>query len=103
MATQPPVPPRQLNPALPADLAALIDKLLAKNAGDRYASAQQVVDAIAAIERRRQPRRYRRWLLLLAACGDNKQAPAPPSKPAVGVRPATLKGVSESFEFDSST
>lgn len=38
-------------------------------------------------------------LLLLAACGDDEPAPAPPPKPAVGVRPATLKGVSESFEF----
>jgi membrane fusion protein, multidrug efflux system len=38
-------------------------------------------------------------LLSLAACGDNEPAPAPPPKPAVGVRPATLKGVSESFEF----
>jgi len=36
-------------------------------------------------------------LLALAACDE--QAEVPPPKPAVGVRPAALKGVSESFEF----
>jgi multidrug efflux pump subunit AcrA (membrane-fusion protein) len=36
-------------------------------------------------------------LLALAACDE--QAEAPPPKPAVGVRPAAMKGVSESFEF----
>ena len=38
-------------------------------------------------------------LLLLAGCDDKKQSAAPPASPAVGVRPATLKGVSQSFEF----
>ena len=37
--------------------------------------------------------------LLLAACDQKKQAAAPPAKPSVGVQPATLKGVSRSFEF----
>jgi membrane fusion protein, multidrug efflux system len=36
-------------------------------------------------------------LLALAACDE--QAEAPPPKAAVGVRPAAMKGVSESFEF----
>jgi membrane fusion protein (multidrug efflux system) len=36
-------------------------------------------------------------LLALAACDE--QAGAPPPKPAVGVRPAAMKGVSEAFEF----
>ena len=36
-------------------------------------------------------------VLILAGCEDKKQAAAPP--PAVGVRPAALKGVSQSFEF----
>jgi membrane fusion protein (multidrug efflux system) len=39
-------------------------------------------------------------LVLLAGCDDKKQqAAAPAPKPAVGVRPAVMKGVSESFEF----
>jgi membrane fusion protein (multidrug efflux system) len=39
-------------------------------------------------------------LLLLAACDDKKQAAAPAApKPAVGVQPATMKGVNQSFEF----
>jgi membrane fusion protein (multidrug efflux system) len=36
-------------------------------------------------------------LLTIAGCEDKKQAAAPP--PAVGVRPVTLKGVNQSFEF----
>jgi membrane fusion protein (multidrug efflux system) len=36
--------------------------------------------------------------LLLAAC-DEKKAPTPPPKPAVGVQPAAMKGVNRSFEF----
>ena len=38
-------------------------------------------------------------LPLLAGCDEKKQAAAPPAKPAVGVRPAAMKGVSQSFEF----
>src|SRR3954453_15567243 len=38
-------------------------------------------------------------LLLLAGCDEKKQSAAPPPSPAVGVRPAALKGVSQSFEF----
>jgi membrane fusion protein, multidrug efflux system len=38
-------------------------------------------------------------LLLLASCDERKQAAAPPPKPAVGVRLAAVKGVSQSFEF----
>src|SRR3954470_24525546 len=38
-------------------------------------------------------------LLLLAGCDEKKQSAAPPASPAVGVRPATLKGISQSFEF----
>ena len=37
-------------------------------------------------------------LPLLASCDEPKQA-APPAKPAVGVRPAAMKGVQRSFEF----
>jgi len=38
-------------------------------------------------------------LPLLAGCDEHKQAAAPPTTPAVGVRPATMKGVTRSFEF----
>jgi membrane fusion protein (multidrug efflux system) len=44
------------------------------------------------------PRALLLALLLLAACDGKKQAAAPPT-PAVGVRPAAMKGVSQSFEF----
>jgi serine/threonine protein kinase len=46
---QPP-PPRDLNPMVPAALSDLVMRLLAKEAGLRPASAQQVVDAVRAIE-----------------------------------------------------
>src|SRR5213082_1583425 len=36
---------------------------------------------------------------LLAGCDEKKQAAAPPAKPAVGVRPAAMKGVNQSFQF----
>jgi WD40 repeat protein len=68
VATDTPVAPRILNPKLPADLAALIEKLLAKKVEERCASAQEVVDAIRKIERKLQPRRIGRWLLATAAC-----------------------------------
>lgn len=38
-------------------------------------------------------------LPLLAGCDEKKQNAAPPPKPAVGVRPAAMKGVQRSFEF----
>src|SRR5882724_7673962 len=38
-------------------------------------------------------------LPLLAGCEERKPAAAPPATPAVGVRPAAMKGVTRSFEF----
>jgi membrane fusion protein (multidrug efflux system) len=38
-------------------------------------------------------------LAFLAGCGEQKQAAAPPPKPAVGVRAASMKGVAQSFTF----
>src|SRR5438552_9351828 len=38
-------------------------------------------------------------LLLLTGCDEPKKGAAPPPSPAVGVRPAAVKGVSRSFEF----
>ena len=37
--------------------------------------------------------------LIAAGCDKPKQAAAPPANPAVGVRPAAMKGVQRSFEF----
>ncbi|MBI1914599.1 MAG: serine/threonine protein kinase [Planctomycetes bacterium] len=51
LATEQPLPPRQLNPDVPPALNNLILRLLAKNLPDRPASAQAVVEAILAIER----------------------------------------------------
>ena len=38
-------------------------------------------------------------LPLLGGCEERKPAAAPPATPAVGVRPAAMKGVTRSFEF----
>src|SRR5207244_5784025 len=38
-------------------------------------------------------------LLLLTGCDEPKKGAAPPPSPAVGVRPAAMKGVTRSFEF----
>lgn len=38
-------------------------------------------------------------LVALAGCDQHKQAAAPPPKPAVGVQPAAMKGVNQSFQF----
>jgi membrane fusion protein (multidrug efflux system) len=38
-------------------------------------------------------------LPLLAGCDEKKQAAAPPTNPAVGVRPVAMKGVSQALEF----
>jgi hypothetical protein len=50
VATVEPPSPRDLNPALPRELSDLVMKLLAKDPGRRGASAQEVVDAVRAIE-----------------------------------------------------
>lgn len=67
LTTEEPAPPQTLNRRLPRDFAALIQRLLAKNPDQRPASAQEVVEAITAIEQARQPRLGRRWLLATAA------------------------------------
>src|SRR3954469_82136 len=38
-------------------------------------------------------------LPLVAGCDEKKEAAAPQANPAVGVRPAAMKGVSQAFEF----
>ncbi len=50
VATEPPRPPAEINPRLPAALCDLILRLLAKKPDERPASAQAVIEAIRAIE-----------------------------------------------------
>ncbi len=58
VATEQPRPPGELNPEVPATLSDLVMHLLAKDPGERPASAQAVVAALAEIERK-QPVRPR--------------------------------------------
>jgi hypothetical protein len=51
LATQEPVPVREINPAVPPALADLIHQLLAKSPADRPDSARQVVARLEGIER----------------------------------------------------
>ncbi|MFO1051414.1 MAG: protein kinase [Planctomycetota bacterium] len=44
---------RSLNPAVPSPLAAIVDRLLQKDPGDRYPSAQHVLTALLALSRER--------------------------------------------------
>jgi WD40 repeat protein len=63
LAVQDPVPPRQLNPEVPAALSDLIMRLLAKDPADRPQSAREVSEALGAIdlsEPRTAPRPARR-------------------------------------------
>jgi WD40 repeat protein/tRNA A-37 threonylcarbamoyl transferase component Bud32 len=77
IATDDPAPPRQLNPAVPAALADLIVRLLAKDPAKRPPSARAVADALRTLEDERAGRgrlaRRRRLALtgvvILAACG----------------------------------
>jgi WD40 repeat protein/serine/threonine protein kinase len=50
VATEHPKPPAEVKPETPAELSDLVMRLLAKKPGDRPASAQEVVAALAAIE-----------------------------------------------------
>jgi Leucine-rich repeat (LRR) protein len=50
VATDQPPPPRRLNPAVPAALSELIERLLAKKAADRPAGASEVAAELAALE-----------------------------------------------------
>lgn len=70
-----PVPPRQLNPAVPAALEAICLRCLEKAPGDRYPSAlalaedlRQFVqgDPVSAVETRPARRSPRRWLMTAA-------------------------------------
>jgi hypothetical protein len=51
LATQEPRPPREINPRLPQSLSDLVMRLLAKSPAQRPASAQEVVQTIAGLEK----------------------------------------------------
>ncbi len=51
LGTETPAPVRQLNPRAPVALEQLIQRLLAKNRDERPGSAQEVAEALAALER----------------------------------------------------
>jgi hypothetical protein len=57
VASENPPPPRQVNPQVPAPLSDLILELLAKDPGERPASAQKVVQALTALGRGRPARK----------------------------------------------
>ncbi len=50
LALDTPTPAAELNPQLPAVLAAIIDRLLAKKPADRFSSAADLADALRAVE-----------------------------------------------------
>jgi hypothetical protein len=81
LATVDPLPPRHLNPHVPAALDDLILCLLARSPDARPATAHEVVSALQAIKREpttqpagrtapaKRPRPRRRWLAVAAALG----------------------------------
>jgi serine/threonine protein kinase/WD40 repeat protein len=97
VATDEPLPLRAARPEPPRELCDLVHHLLAKRPEDRPATAREVADALAEMQRQRQPRpSRRRWLLataalVLIACGltawlvhRNRQpvfVPQPPPEP----------------------
>jgi len=48
LAFDEPLPPRQINPYIPADLATIVSKAISKSPDERYASAQEMVDDLRA-------------------------------------------------------
>jgi hypothetical protein len=84
VATEQPVPPRQRNPELPAALAELIVRLLAKERTARPARARLVADALGALVKRTPS------VLPAARMADRAKpaAPAPPSRSGRSHEPA---------------
>jgi len=95
LSTCTPAPPRDLNPALPAALDALVRQLLAKEPANRPASAEVVVKAIKGIERallaERQQAELSTTTPLPAVVGSRKTGPtviaAAPTAPQPAAKP----------------
>jgi serine/threonine protein kinase len=62
-----PVPPRRHNPALPAELETIVLKAMAKSAGERYATAQELADDLRRFLEDRPIRAKRPTLVQQAA------------------------------------
>jgi hypothetical protein len=58
--TRPPIPPRELNPSIPADLASICLKCLSRFPGDRYSSAEELAEDLECYLSGK-PVRSRRW------------------------------------------
>jgi serine/threonine protein kinase len=92
--TKPPKPILDLRPDVPADLAAVLDKMMAKDANDRYATPQAVIEALApwtataipppSVEE--MPRRS----LAASSPGSQSHAPLVPSTPAPRSMPTDM-------------
>ena len=53
IATDEPVPPRRLNPAIPRDLETIVLKAMAKDLSHRYATAQELAADLTSVPGRR--------------------------------------------------
>ena len=69
---EPPVPPRDLNPSLPADASAVVTRLLAKDPHERYRDARELLEAVVACADYPRDQATREW-----------KAPAVRARPAV--------------------
>jgi serine/threonine protein kinase len=65
--TQTPVPPRELNPKLPAKLGRIITKALEKNRDARYQNVPELRADLQALKREIAPRSPLRWLVMVGA------------------------------------
>src|SRR5207249_61128 len=62
-----PEPVRRRRPEVPAALAAVVAKMMAKQPADRYQTAAEVAQALEAVAKAVRPRPRRRWLAVAAA------------------------------------
>ncbi len=65
--TQTPVPPRQLNVRVPAELAQIIAKAIEKDRDARYGSASEMRADLETLRRELEPRNRSRWAIALAS------------------------------------
>jgi WD40 repeat protein len=77
-----PIPPRQLNPAIPPALEALILRLLAKDPAARPRSARLVVEAIRAMEQTESSAGGSEWDITVQVENDDVLGSGRPPRPA---------------------
>jgi serine/threonine protein kinase len=80
---EPLVPPKEIDPAIPEGMNALVVKLMAKNPEDRYASANELADDLWRISRGREPAA----VPAVAAPTRTQRAPVAPSGRTTRVQP----------------